>query len=521
MRERIRNIGNKIDIVCAVLINVVFFVILFYYRESIDGDMIGDLVIAHKAAATGKMFPNNFFYSTTLPVLFGNIGIEEILAHFGMGFYNTFFVARISEMVIYSLLICWILKLIGLGKRKFVIWAILMLPSKNFIYMLYLGGYYLWAVTTPILLLCLYKLYHEEAHQKWRGFILLFACAVSFFGGIFGVKTLMWVFAPLGLALLIRAFGREGWTKGDILFAGAIGTAVAGCIVNEKVLLEKYDVLSRIELKYVALSELPDRFGKIIIEMLKILGWQEEVALISVAGILNVIVLLFAMIMMVLAVSAIKRREEIDGFDRFIFLFSIITFVISLFLQLFTETDINGTYLAPAIWTMLLSSCIFYFKYNNEYFEQKIKRIFAYILLFFYIFSWKNIYTIFVTNMEAGIQERNTVLEILQENGYEYGYATFWNSMPIVAGTNLQIECAHINLTGDGIYYHNWLISKEWCDKTYYEGTVFIVLEKWEQKMFDSLITKMGGRIPCAVFDDGTYIIYEMENAEMTSYITD
>lgn len=138
----------------------------------------------------------------------------------------------------------------------------------------------------------------------------------------------------------------------------------------------------------------------------------------------------------------------------------------------------------------------------------------------FYVFSWKNIYTIYVTDMRARVEERNTISEVLEKNGYEYGYATFWNSMPIIASSNLQIESVNINITDDGINYFQWLSPKEWYDKEYYKGTVFILLDKNEREIFDSMVKDTEKAALKVVFEDSIYTIYETENENMIKYIT-
>ncbi len=44
-------------------------------------------------------------------------------------------------------------------------WGILIFPTITFMYMVYLGGYYLWTITTYLILLCIYKIYYLG---KWK-----------------------------------------------------------------------------------------------------------------------------------------------------------------------------------------------------------------------------------------------------------------------------------------------------------------------------------------------------------------
>ena len=188
-------IKDKADLICAGLSNMLFLTILFQYKSNLHGDMIGDLIIAFKAAQSWNPFPTNVYYSTTLPVLLGNIGIEEVIAHLGLSFQNTFFLTRIIELMIFFLLIWWILKIVYLEEKKYIFWTILMIPTYSCILMLHLGGFYLWTITTPIFLLCIYKLYVQKIIRPIIvGFFFIFPFCV----GLCGAKTLLWVFVPLG-----------------------------------------------------------------------------------------------------------------------------------------------------------------------------------------------------------------------------------------------------------------------------------------------------------------------------------
>ncbi len=108
---------NKYGVIGAILVSLLFFVLLYKYKLYIDGDAIADLVFAYKMNKSVKPIPDDVYFTTTLPIIFGNTGIEAILFMFKMSFFNTFFVARIVEMLIYCVLIDRILRKIDLGKK--------------------------------------------------------------------------------------------------------------------------------------------------------------------------------------------------------------------------------------------------------------------------------------------------------------------------------------------------------------------------------------------------------------------
>ncbi len=456
---------------------------LYKYKLYIDGDAIADLVFAYKMNKSVKPIPDDVYFTTTLPIIFGNTGIEAILFMFKMSFFNTFFVARIVEMLIYCVLIDRILRKIDLGK-KWIIWGILIFPTITFMYMVYLGGYYLWTITTYLILLCIYKIYYLG---KWKNYIFCFITFFSFSLGLLGIKTLMWVIAPLGFALIIDIF----WRKNKcyiMLGASTVLPAVIGYVINEKILLDKYGVGSRTSLQYAPLNDIFNRFVMTLNQILALMGWQEQVRLISIEGIMNIVVLLFLLVICFFMILTVRNMHKIDAFDRIIFLSSVISFVISLFVLVFTKADISAAYLVPSVWALLFWCCIFWHKYLGEDVAVRAKVIFICMLLFFYVFSWRNMYTVFVANREYLGEEQKLVLDILEGQGYEYGYATFWNSMPIVAGSNMEIESTNISISEEGIYYFRWGSPKEFYDKEYYDGEVFLVLMEDEKEIFNKML---------------------------------
>ncbi len=508
-------IKDKADLICAGLSNMLFLTILFQYKSNLHGDMIGDLIIAFKAAQSWNPFPTNVYYSTTLPVLLGNIGIEEVIAHLGLSFQNTFFLTRIIELMIFFLLIWWILKIVYLEEKKYIFWTILMIPTYSCILMLHLGGFYLWTITTPIFLLCIYKLYVQKIIRPIIvGFFFIFPFCV----GLCGAKTLLWVFVPLGGAFIVN-FLWENRKCNILLGSGMIVSSMAGFLINEKVLLIRYGIKARITLEYSLLSDFPEALFKTISETLKVLGWQEEIKLISYRGILNGVSLLLLGIIIALVMYSLKCINMLDDFDRLFFLFSLFSFFISAYLLIFTKENVSAMYLTPSIYALTFWCCIFWFKYYKHNVGKKEKIILLSILIFFYLFSWKNMYSVFVDERREIVLEQDIVLEVLKEKGYEYGYATFWHSMPITAASDFQIESTNISIVEEGFYYYRWLSPKEYYDKDYYRGNVFVVLHESEKELFNGVLAKKDIQIPDAIFDDGFYTIYEMDNKDIIKCI--
>lgn len=504
--------------VFAVLSSVMYLVIIFGYRKSIDGDIIGNLIISNQGVSTGRIFPDNVFYSTGLPNI-GDILIEQFFFRLGLSFYLTFFAARFVEMIFYFFMLYWFLKIFRLDHKFFLIWTVLLLPTYHFFYLIFVGGYYLWSLTSTLFLIYLINHCNAEKSKRHRNIYMLVLILFSVYKGLLGIKALMWVFFPMSLSLFIKGYWNKN--KSNIIDGcSIIVPSIIGMIINEKMLLKKFGIISRSTLQYALLEDIPKRFSKVAVELLKAFGWQDEVHLISCGGIINAIIILAVLFMFYLLVFEIRQIKEIDEIDAIFFLFSILSMAIIIFILTFTKSDISANYLVPSCWAFILNCCIYYIKYyNNIEFRKNIYPVILCLLVFFYVFSWGNVYKLFVADQKMIAQENNAVLEVLKTKNLKYGYGTFWNSQLIAGSSNLEIESTNISILEKGFYYFTWLSPKRYYNKSYYEGKAFVILLENEKEGFDNVITNAGGIIPEKIFDDGYYIIYEIENSEMTNYI--
>lgn len=98
------------------------------------------------------------------------------------------------------------------------------------------------------------------------------------------------------------------------------------------------------------------------------------------------------------------------------------------------------------------------------------------------------------------------VVGFLQDNGYTFGYANFWDANVITEMTNGQIEMVNTNI-GQQLTPYNWLMSKKLLEPGYHTGKTFVLLSAVGEKSssdagYDWL--KQGEK----VYSDGRFSVY-------------
>ncbi|MGI6154314.1 MAG: hypothetical protein ACOYJB_10905 [Christensenellaceae bacterium] len=94
----------------------------------------------------------------------------------------------------------------------------------------------------------------------------------------------------------------------------------------------------------------------------------------------------------------------------------------------------------------------------------------------------------------------------LQDEGYEYGYATFSQANLINAFSNGEIEVAPFLLREEGkTIAHGWLVPKRYYSPEYHSGKTFVLLTHDE----DAQLTFPEGE---RIYENESYVIYGFED---------
>lgn len=114
------------------------------------------------------------------------------------------------------------------------------------------------------------------------------------------------------------------------------------------------------------------------------------------------------------------------------------------------------------------------------------------------------------------MQYKNAVLyqlaDALEENGLDYGYATFWRANSITVVSDSRVECRSVNVTETGVTPYEYQSCRSWFDDQPNQEEYFLLLTKDEYDIFKAstspLVEKEYEEIPA----HGYYILVFNEN---------
>ena len=107
-------------------------------------------------------------------------------------------------------------------------------------------------------------------------------------------------------------------------------------------------------------------------------------------------------------------------------------------------------------------------------------------------------------------QGKRAVAAFLQENGYDFGFATYWNANIMTELTDGAVEIANI---GDPEYleFFKWSSPMRYYEEGYHQGETFLLLTAEQRAEYAEAEALQVGEV---VYQDGDYTVYVYESVE-------
>ena len=204
----------------------------------------------------------------------------------------------------------------------------------------------------------------------------------------------------------------------------------------------------------------------------------------------------------VLIYCAVKQLKRSSGVRYFLTVFLIVAFFLNLFVFTFTtSTMVPRYYLTILIFALPVVA--FFLEQESFPFDRlAVVVILAGCLM---ISTAKTVFSFISVDKNA---DKREVAAFLQENDYDFGFATYTNGNIITELTNGEVEIANI---GDPQYleYFKWSSPMKYYDEDYHDGEVFLLLTKGEEMQFANTQALQQGQ---NVYDDGKYVVLLYDN---------
>ena len=329
----------------------------------LDSDASANLILAEKLAREGGLMSTTFRYGTELFVVDTQI-IHSLLFRL----CGDWSLVRLWGAFLMQVLMLGAYGLLARQSRMSfnlfcVTGAALLLPfSVPYGRIVLFHNYYTPHVTLDFLAVGLYlgvrRRWAEHAPwwktALWGGLMALTAFAM----GLSGVRQLMICAAPVAVAaVLCAAWGENGENRlrkelPALIWAGVLALAMAlGYLVNSRVLSEIYSFQSY-DTQTLVLAE-PEKREQIFTNLLTALGFEGNVELFTLQGILSVASVAAGLIALVLALMTFLRSEDPEA--RFIsgFFLADLAVITCVFLFLGAQEFLFTLYYLPVIVWML------------------------------------------------------------------------------------------------------------------------------------------------------------------------
>lgn len=538
----------------------------------IDSDMAAEMIFSRLLADEGKWIATeNWYYSTEFRVLYTQL-IMVPLFHLLEDWHVIRVLANGITYLLMLGAYFYCMKPFRI-RRSTVVYSsvILLLPfSETFLTHMQLGNTYMWHVILILFAFGMFLRLSQPGEMR-RGVLLvtgILYVALSVVCGLSGVRYMLALQVPLCItagiyilksgefALLRREFSADQFRaqirqvlsgeRLSYLLCSLLGLLCAGigylinvAVLGRKFQFQMYDATNFIRIfQGVLLERTQDTVGN----LLQLFGYIEEKGFLSIRGLISLLAFGFLGGIVFLTVrcsrllaaeskgcmtaeqeisaggSAGKSdRERPDGqaaeaqrrcarllHSQFLLWFFVTAFILNTFVFLFTTSTIVARYYITVFLFVLPLLCIYY-----EYERLPLDRLLLSFLLCgaLGLATAKCVYSFADKDKN---EDKKPVAAYLEEQGYTFGYASYWNGNIITELTDGAVEIANIHEI-DRMDMFTWSSPVKYYQEGYHSGRTFILLTAEEAEKYAQVPVIMAGEV---VYEQQGYVVLHYDSAE-------
>lgn len=501
---------------------------LLYQDHWLDSDMAAEMIFSRLLAQENRLFATpDWYYSTEFRILYTQLVMGPLFRILD----NWHVIRTITNLVFYGLMLAayfYFMKPLQVSKSLTVLSScVLLLPfSETMMTHMQMGNTYMSHV---ILVLLFFGMFLRLAGKKRKGFrkalLLVLYTVLAVVCGASGVRYLLVLQCPLALTALLylmrgdafgafrRRLSRENWTKlrksreMSIFLYSLSGAAasVLGYCINAVFISREYVFQTYGATNFIALYQgvLFERIQNALGCLLMLFGYIPEKGFLSLRGVVTMAAFVLLGILVYAAVKG-RKRESKTGLRLFVVLFLIVSFFLNVFVFIFTTSTMVPRYYIT-IFVFALPVLCFYLEKEPFPLDRILAAaLFAGCLL---LGTAKTVFSFISVDKNA---EKRPVAEFLAENGYDFGFATYFNGNIITELTDGAVEIANI---GDPEYleYFKWSSPMQYYEEGYHTGETFLLLTEEEYTAYaDTEAVRRGGQI----YADGNYRVFLYESTD-------
>lgn len=524
---------SVIAVVAALLVLTILNI--FFGDHWIDSDMSAEMIFSKLIAEEGGLLTTkNWYYSTEFRVLYTQLFMVPLF-HI---FEDWHVIRTITNVLTYLLLLgsyYYFVRPLKLNKTSVALSSIiLLLPfSETFVTHMQFGNTYMPHV---IIIFFCFGMFLRLAEQE-RVFqiqkVFLVGCYVllSVVCGMSGVRYMLALQVPLVLTAICymmksRQFNelrrQVSWQRiKDVLsqerlnylvysilgaFSALVGYAINVTVIAKKYPFQTYDVTNFIK---VFQGVLVERLQDTVANLLMLFGYIEEKGFLSLRGLISLIAfaLLTGIALLVrrtgrLLKDASQGKAESLGHKRFIQWFFAIAFVLNTFVFVFTTSTIVSRYYITVFIFVLPLLCV-YFELEELPLDKIL--VFLFVCGCLGLSTMKCVYSF--VDKDKNVEEKK-VVAFLEQKGYDFGYASYWNANILTELSDGAVEVANVRDFEDMSFFY-WSSPMKYYQESYHTGKVFLLLEAEEMVKFADTRAVMAGEI---IYEDEAYTVLHFDD---------
>lgn len=504
--------------VVTVLASILYFV--FWPDNLMHSDMAAEVMLSKLLSEEGGLLSKNWFYSTEIRIVYTQLIMTPLFC-----FISDFGVVKLISVIFYDVLLVVVFyftgKRFGIKKSNlFLMMALLAAPLSNeYLDMMLLGNFYTsQTICTYCVLMFFYREDKKDKKSTWIRLVLL--CVAALILGLSGLRYLASLYVPMVLSVMIFFFldRVEREEKADNRLIFKLGTSILLCffagigfLINKFYLAANYS-FDQTPISFVPIGDVVDRFLVSVKLMIEFVGYR-EIGAVSGLGIVNVVKFAFLVFLIYVIAFLTKHRKELLTVpQRMLLYYFHALFFINWYMLVFTDVLQQYRYWLPVYITAILLVGIYLQNYKPDNFLVKpvcIAIVVVTVLASLYGELWQD-------TKYNDCEKRYGYMDFLEKNGYDFGYATFWNADVTEYLSNGEIHVGNLGGDENGSAPYEWLSRKEYYKKGYHTGKTFLLLARTEEPaLFQGDITIMTDSVK--VYEDEYYVIYEGEGMYLFS----
>ncbi len=523
---------SLLAVVCSGLILIV--VNSLWGTHWLDSDMAAEMIFSKLLSEEGRIFATqNWYYSTEFRVLYTQLIMTPL--HYIL---NKWHLIRVITNVI-----CYLLMLVSfffavrpLALKKRNVWlcslALLIPISEAVMTHLQMGNTYMPHVILSFVTFGLFLRLcapNETTKTKMLWAAPYFALTVIL--GISGVRYLLDLIVPMFIAAICFLLGSKEFTafrktptkeqfggllrsyRASYVYVGAMGSfgALIGYLLNAVFISKQYQFQTYDTTNFIAIQEgvFFDRVQNALGELLQMFGYIENKAFLSLRGLVTMVAfVVIAILGYVWKKCMTYRKSQVilasddtkEEYRSFTVLFAGISLVLHLFVFVFTTSTMVDRYFIPIAIFFLIVIAI-YMEWETVAFDRVVVGV---LLLACLLFAGTKTYYSFITNDKN--ETRYEMAEYLVEEGYRFGYASYWNSNIMTELSDGELEMANLwSIASMGDF--KWSSKASSYDKK--DGKVFLIANVNEINELEAyeLLEKQP-----VIFENKDYIVLHFDN---------